>query len=254
MTGIAVVAPTAPASLAAAEAVRVWSATLRTRRVIVCAAEPDCGNGAGFPAQRPERFRGSAQCAGAAATAATVRQYLERGDTVLALGAEGGWEGCVPVVDVSGARALQVGDPERLSFVQRPCAPVEEVAGILAVLRARFPMLRGQHPDQWCYRSSDRGRGIRAVVESSDLVLASEGDLPGPRSVTFGGLESLTPELLAPVATLGVIAPLRVGAAGGDATDAVIDVVGGLGPLSVVHHRSVTSVRSDVHARASRGS
>ncbi|MEV7928302.1 hypothetical protein [Kitasatospora sp. NPDC088779] len=269
VVGIAVIAP-ARQEAVAAEAVRVWSATVRTRRLIVCASAPACGPTPVVPSQPLNRLppsaggAGQAECPRAAATWAAVRQYEVRGDTVLVLG--GGFApadpaaqqaGRVRVPDVAGAQALRSVDPERLSFVQHPCSPVEEVAEILGVLRARFPLLRGQHPDQWCYRSSDRRRAVRAVAESSDLVLVSAGStlaasIRSGAFVAFNGLNALRPEEIAAAATVGVIAPLRAAEGAVDATDAVVGAIGGLGPVSVAYHRTVTEVATDVLARTPR--
>ncbi|MEV8322093.1 hypothetical protein [Kitasatospora sp. NPDC056731] len=275
VVGIAVIAP-ARQEAVAAEAVRVWSAAVRTRRLIVCASEPACGPTPVVPSQPLNRLApsaggaGPAECPRAAATWAAVRQYEARGDTVLVLGG-GGFApagpaaqqagaqqaGRVRVADAAGAQALRSVDPERLSFVQHPCSPVEEVAEILGVLRARFPLLRGQHPDQWCYRSSDRRRAVRAVAESSDLVLVSAGStvaasIRSGTFVAFNGLNALRPEEIAAAATVGVIAPLRAAEGAGDATDAVVGAIGGLGPVSVAYHRTVTEVATDVLARTPR--
>ncbi|MER8099257.1 hypothetical protein [Kitasatospora sp. NPDC094016] len=272
VVGIAVIAP-ARQEAVAAEAVRVWSATVRTRRLIVCASAPACGPTPAVPPQPLNRLAapaggaGQAECPRAAASWAAVRQYEARGDTVLVLGGGGlapagpaaQQAGRVRVPDAAGAQALRAVDPERLSFVQHPCSPVEEVAEILGVLRARFPLLRGQHPDQWCYRSSDRRRAVRAVAESSDLVLVSAGStlaasIRSGAFVAFNGLNALRPEEIAAAATVGVIAPLRAAEGAVDATDAVVGAIGGLGPVSVAYHRTVTEVATDVLARTPRRS
>ncbi|MFD5467517.1 hypothetical protein ACFWIQ_32565 [Kitasatospora sp. NPDC127059] len=163
--------------------------------------------------------------------------------------------GLARVRDVDAARAFLAADPERLSFVQYPCAAVEDVARILTVLRVRFPLLRGQHPDQWCYRASDRRHALLAVARSSDLLLVSDGDAEVPSTgavpvVTYTGLHVLSPERIASAATIGLVSPLRTGAGDRrDATDEVIAALGGLGPLSVVRYSVLTRVATDVLTR-----
>ncbi|AUG81552.1 hypothetical protein CFP65_6934 [Kitasatospora sp. MMS16-BH015] len=266
VVGIAAIAPTR-AEAAAEEAVRTWSATLRTRRVVLAEAPADCGPSPLLPHQvvRPQAVPdpGPAPggCARAAATWATVKHFEARGDSVLLLGTGGGVPvdseaeaSCLRVRDTTAAWAVQPADPGRLSFVQRPCAPVEEVARILDVLRVRFPFLRGQHPDQWCYRTSDRRQVALAVAAASDLVLVGSGsaetDWIGPdRCVPFLGVQGLPPERVARAATIGMVAPLRCPGSQDDRTEEVIEALGGLGPLSVVRHSVRTEVMTDIVAR-----
>ncbi|AUG75862.1 hypothetical protein CFP65_0943 [Kitasatospora sp. MMS16-BH015] len=273
VVGLAVTAPAHRATLAA-EAVRVWSAALRTRRLLVCTAPLGCEPPPSLPTQPDARTADRARgrptprtvCPRAVATWATAAQYEARGDTVLLLGTGGPARAGDAetahrprVRDVAAAHVVQPADPERLSFVQYPCAPVEEMAEILKVLRRRFPMLRGQHPDEWCYRAADRRLAVRAVARAGDLVLlgarSTEAEWLKPEvRVPFDGLHVLRPELLAKAATIGLLAPLTplvplAGDGGRDGTELVAEVLGGLGPLSLVHHRSLTQVRTDVLAR-----
>src|SRR5262249_28032679 len=57
--------------------------------------------------------------------------------------------------------------------------PVEEATAMLSVLRARFPLVRGQHYDALCYAATDRAAAIKQVAAPSDLVLVL-GDAADP--------------------------------------------------------------------------
>ncbi|MBC3839714.1 hypothetical protein GXW82_04165 [Streptacidiphilus sp. 4-A2] len=47
------------------------------------------------------------------------------------------------------------------------------------MLRRRFPRLRGQHPDEWCYTTTDLHSLTRSAIAECDLVLlAGHGRSP----------------------------------------------------------------------------
>ncbi|BAJ25900.1 MULTISPECIES: hypothetical protein [Kitasatospora] len=254
VTGIAVTAPRA-LETAARDAVQRWAAVLRTRRIVIALGEP-CR-------QAARSAPGHAGCPKAAATRELVRQYRERGDTVLVLGAAGECDSASAhaLPDVAAALRFEPDDDTRLSFVLAPCSPVEAAMPVLRVLRARFPALRGQHPDQWCYAASDARLGARMVTETSDLVLdlgasaapTDGADAPSRRTVRrVRTLADLRPEELAAAATVGVLPQLSGRERPDDSptvTD-VIEVLSGLGPLSVVHHRASTDVSTNVYERS----
>ncbi|MFD0573729.1 hypothetical protein ACFQ0T_36535 [Kitasatospora gansuensis] len=112
------------------------------------------------------------------------------GDTVLLLGHANGHrqdrpaaadpEGCVTVAEMADLTRLGDLDGSRLSFVIRPCAPIEDVTPLLRALRDQFPLLRGQHPSEWCYVMSDRRSSLRLATEGADLLLVL-GRPDGPR-------------------------------------------------------------------------
>lgn len=197
------------------------------------------------------------------AARSALNSYLRRGDTVLLVA--GAPDSRHPLLDgrsrrvlrVDSAEAvagLRVGDPDQVSFVVHPCAVTEDVAEILGALRAAYPRLRGQHPDQWCYRESDFRNSARTVGRASDLVLdlTEAGGYRDPADAVglhLTELAQLRPELLAPAATVAVIADHGQRSTGSPGTADITTALSGLGPLSVVHHRSVTETAADVHAR-----
>ncbi|MFG3056388.1 hypothetical protein ACGFZP_36290 [Kitasatospora sp. NPDC048239] len=299
VAGLAVAGGARRAALAE-EVVRHWSRALRTRRVLVAPGPRPCRHGRhGTPLLPDPRSTGSVRwpraedgCEKAAAAGALVRAYLDRGDTVLVLGGreerrrpERAGPGALPsgpVVEVAGVGASEVSealaaleglairDETRLSFVVSPCAVVDEVGGLLRELRLRYPSLRGQHPDQWCYVASDARWAERAVAEASDLtLLTGDGEPallppPGRGSVRrIRTLGDLLPEEIASAATVGVLATdggsAAEGAAvagGGPVAEGVpaavtvadlLEVLAGLGPLSVVNHRVRTDVGTGIH-------
>ncbi|MER7758679.1 hypothetical protein [Streptomyces sp. NPDC097619] len=228
-------------------------------------AEGECG------ADRPP-------CPASRLAERAVRAFHARGDTVVMVGdahpgdrreeARGGEPGgpgkgrgpaADPTVPGRGP-TVRVGTPEeagalpeldgsRLSYVVRPCAPVEEAVRVVARLRELFPLLRGQHPEEWCYRASDAAEAIRSAAAASDLVVllgASRGTAePAVRSgggavVRLSSLADLRPELLAPAATVTVVEAPEGPAAGGPTATGLARALSGLGPVGIVR-RTVTT-------------
>jgi 4-hydroxy-3-methylbut-2-enyl diphosphate reductase len=66
---------------------------------------------------------------------------------------------------------VQVDDPDRVSYLVQTTLAMDEVAGILATLRRRFPALTGPGSDDICYATTNRQRAVAAVARQVDLVL-----------------------------------------------------------------------------------
>ncbi|MFF2523924.1 hypothetical protein [Streptomyces liangshanensis] len=144
------------------------------------------------------------------------------------------------------ARLRAVADPDRVSFVVRPCTPVDDVVPVVEALREAFPRLRGQHPDQWCYRSADRRDAVRALAAASDVVLllgrpdpdllTDPGPGPGPVAVRpVAAVRDVRRAWLAGSATVGVAAGPETPAG---LLAGVTEALSGLGPYSVVRQES----------------
>ncbi|BAJ26755.1 hypothetical protein KSE_09180 [Kitasatospora setae KM-6054] len=271
--GIAAAGGAASAHLAQ-EAVDRWSSTLRTRRALIALPSPHCpadgSGGARIPVPRPSAAGRPGACRTPAATDDTIASYRERGDCVLLLDprARGGRDGRAGRGPVRRGEVVEVGtleaigelapeDEARVSFVVGACAVIDKVTPLLRALRERFPALRGQHPDQWCYSSTDMARTSKAVIEASDLTLCLGGaghlpDLPVGigRLRTVRSLADLSPEDVRGAATIGLIeadGPAGAGARAGLGVTDVLDVLAGIGPLSVVHHSVRTTVSTNVY-------
>jgi 4-hydroxy-3-methylbut-2-enyl diphosphate reductase len=221
--------------------VEQWRRTLRTRRVLVAGSETTCA--------------GARRAMALAGVQGAVREYADRGDTVLVIGrmsdaVTAGLVGQAPadvlvVSSVGEAGEVLVDDPDRVSFVLSPAMATEDAVTVLAELRSRFPRLRGQHPDEWCYAVSDRRLTTRAVADSSDLLLVV-GGLDDPESQELAAASCQVRQLtdagqlranwLATAATVGIV---------GTSSDEVIRVLSGLGPLSVVRRQITTEVVGD---------
>jgi 4-hydroxy-3-methylbut-2-enyl diphosphate reductase len=221
----------------AREVVDSWSAVLRTRRALVADTGPACVDECGLLAVARMR----------------VREFAARGDAVVQVGpATARLAGTIPVEAVADVDRLVGVDPDQLSFVVAPGTPAEEAAVVLAALRSRFPRLRGQHPDEWCYTASDCREAVRSVAAACDLLLvcghreaadtrqlvAWAGDTgKRPRQLEDAG--ELRADWLAPAATVGIVA---APSARPGLLDNVVAALDGLGPLSVARRRVTTEV------------
>lgn len=186
-----------------------------------------------------------------------ARRFAARGDTVLLIGHAGheevdGTLGEAPehtilVEDVAQARSVTVPDPARVSYLTQTTLAVDETEEILAVLRSRFPRLRGPASDDICYATTNRQRALSTVAEDADLVLVV-GSANSSNSVRLvelarrGGTPAyliddateIRPEWLEGVGTVGVTAgasaPPRL----------VAEVVAALGPVTVLERETAT--------------
>jgi len=112
---------------------------------------------------------------------AEAKRFVGRGDTVVLIGHEGheeveGTLGEAPerivlVESVADVEALDVPDPERVSYLTQTTLAVDETAEVLAALRARFPALKGPPSADICYATTNRQEAVREVAHEADLVL-----------------------------------------------------------------------------------
>ena len=70
--------------------------------------------------------------------------------------------------DVAG---LEVRDPEKLAFITQTTLSVDDTAGIVAALRARFPAIVGPHKEDICYATTNRQEAVKAMAPGIDAML-----------------------------------------------------------------------------------
>ena len=80
------------------------------------------------------------------------------------------------VQDVEEARAVQVPDPENLSYLTQTTLSVDETNEIVAVLRERFPSIQGPPREDICYATQNRQDAIKEVARRADVVLVIGSD------------------------------------------------------------------------------
>ena len=254
-TGLAAALPADDAAAldAVLRALCEWTAVLRTRRVLV-AEQPTCA----------ASTAATALCAHRTGAHASVLEFVGRGDDIVlvadresALAAQlaadaRGAGGRAEIVRESATTALDDLDAAALSFVIVPGTRIEVAAPILRALRERFPRLRGQHPDAFCYGRSDWYETVRSVAAASECVLVLNDpaeptdptvvevvDAIGVPCVRVTDPVDLRPSQLAHSA-IGLI---PVGSVTADKRVAeAIELLSGLGPLSARRRATRTEV------------
>ena len=81
-------------------------------------------------------------------------------------------EGEVLLVETEADVAtVAVRDPERLAFVTQTTLSVDDTAGIVAALKARFPALKGPGKEAICYATTNRQEAVKAMAPQCDALL-----------------------------------------------------------------------------------
>ncbi|HKV24887.1 MAG TPA: 4-hydroxy-3-methylbut-2-enyl diphosphate reductase [Candidatus Acidoferrum sp.] len=76
------------------------------------------------------------------------------------------------VVDsVAAVDALEVEDPEKLSFLTQTTLSLYDTQEIVARLRQRFPAIKGPASDDICYATQNRQEAVEQVAKDVDLIL-----------------------------------------------------------------------------------
>ncbi|MBC7477779.1 MAG: 4-hydroxy-3-methylbut-2-enyl diphosphate reductase [Pseudorhodobacter sp.] len=70
--------------------------------------------------------------------------------------------------DVAG---LQVRDAAKLAFITQTTLSVDDTAGIVAALQARFPLIVGPHREDICYATTNRQAAVKAIASRIDALL-----------------------------------------------------------------------------------
>ncbi len=70
--------------------------------------------------------------------------------------------------DVAG---LEVRDPARLAFITQTTLSVDDTAGIVEALKARFPAIVGPHKEDICYATTNRQEAVKAMAPKADAML-----------------------------------------------------------------------------------
>jgi 4-hydroxy-3-methylbut-2-enyl diphosphate reductase len=75
------------------------------------------------------------------------------------------------VQTVEDAENVTVPDPERVAFLTQTTLSVDETSEILAVLKRRFPKIRGPAREDICYATQNRQNAVKELARRCDLVL-----------------------------------------------------------------------------------
>jgi len=87
-------------------------------------------------------------------------------------GTMGQCEGGIHLVETADdVQRLNVRDPDRLAYVTQTTLSVDDAAGIVTALRARFPTILGPKRDDICYATQNRQDAVKALAARSDAVI-----------------------------------------------------------------------------------
>lgn len=112
---------------------------------------------------------------------AETRRHVARGRHVILVGHQGhpeveGTMGQAPAGAVTLVQSLQDAETVEppagpLAYVTQTTLSVDDTAGIIAVLKARFPALDGPRTADICYATSNRQAAVKKISPGADLVL-----------------------------------------------------------------------------------
>jgi len=80
-------------------------------------------------------------------------------------------EGMYLVEDGDDVAALQLRDPTRIAFVTQTTLSVDDAAGIIAALKARFPGIREPKKQDICYATQNRQDAVKFMAPQCDVVI-----------------------------------------------------------------------------------
>lgn len=83
---------------------------------------------------------------------------------------------------------LAVRDPQKLAFITQTTLSVDDTAGIVAALKARFPAIIGPHKEDICYATTNRQAAVKAMAARIEalLVIGSPNSSNSQRLVEVG--------------------------------------------------------------------
>ena len=125
----------------------------------------------------------------------------------------------------------------------------DEVDSIVAVLRRRFPAMRGPSSDDICYATTNRQQALRAVAAEADLclVVGSANSSNSQRLAELAERSGTPAQLIDDVfdidlAWLGGVRTLAITAGASAPISLIDDIVASLAGLGPVHveHRNIT--------------
>lgn len=144
---------------------------------------------------------------------------------------------------------LDVRDPDRVAYLTQTTLAVDEVEGIIARLRERFPTLAGPRREDICYATQNRQEAVTAIADESDVIvvvgsanssnsrrLVEVAERRGTRAHLVDGPDGLDVAWLAEAATIGI-------SAGASAPESkvqdVVAAIASLGPVTVTERTVV---------------
>jgi 4-hydroxy-3-methylbut-2-enyl diphosphate reductase len=77
----------------------------------------------------------------------------------------------VLIESVADAETLEIARPDEVAYITQTTLSVDDTADIIAVLRRRFPRIRGPKQEDICYATTNRQEAVKAIAGSCDAML-----------------------------------------------------------------------------------
>jgi 4-hydroxy-3-methylbut-2-enyl diphosphate reductase len=133
-------------------------------------------------AQRRKMFQLDATCPLVTKVHLEAQRHHEDGMEIILIGHAGhpeviGTKGQLPkgavvlIETPEDAEALQVRDPSKLAYITQTTLSVDDTADVIAVLRRRFPLIRGPVKEDICYATTNRQEAVKSIAEQIDMLL-----------------------------------------------------------------------------------
>lgn len=75
------------------------------------------------------------------------------------------------VEDIEDVNDLVIDNPDHLSYVTQTTLSMDDTAGIIDALRARFPNIKGPKKNDICYATQNRQDAVKKLAKETDIVL-----------------------------------------------------------------------------------
>lgn len=81
-------------------------------------------------------------------------------------------EGIVTLIETpEDAEKLAPSNPEALAYITQTTLSVDDTAGIISILRRRFPAIAEPHKEDICYATTNRQAAVKAIAPGADAVI-----------------------------------------------------------------------------------
>lgn len=81
-------------------------------------------------------------------------------------------DGAVLLVETAEDVAhIDVRDPSKLAYITQTTLSVDDTAGVVEALRARFPLIEGPHKEDICYATTNRQGAVKAIAPKIEALL-----------------------------------------------------------------------------------
>jgi 4-hydroxy-3-methylbut-2-enyl diphosphate reductase len=133
-------------------------------------------------AQRRKMFQLDATCPLVTKVHLEAQRHFDEGLEIILIGHAGHPEvagtmgqlpkGVVVLIETpEDAEKLRVRDPGKLAYITQTTLSVDDTSDVIAVLRRRFPNIRGPVKDDICYATTNRQQAVKSIATKIDMLI-----------------------------------------------------------------------------------